>query len=170
MKTKILFLAVLLLLSSCTSFNVVSVSPYSAKSIRQYENEGKYLVLHRENDAWHMYDLEIINDSINAKLDYYLGYHANYLNPDKKGRNMYSKSREPDVTNAIHVYTSDSSFSSFDTLISIPVSSIHEVNQYTFNKAAFITSIILPVILIPVGIFMIVGMSQLGSMDLSIGI
>ena len=161
MKTKIILIAVLFLLSSCTTFTVVPVSPYSAKSIREYEVSGKYLVLHRENEAWHMYDLEIINDSIHAKLDYQLGYQIKYLNPDKKGRNSFKRYYEPDVTNAIHVYTSDSSFSYFDTLISIPASSIHEVNSYVFNRAAFRTSIILPIVLIPIALFFIIGMNQL---------
>ena len=119
MKTKIILITVLCLLSSCTTFTVVPIDPYSAKSIRQYEVRGKYLILHRDNDAWHMYDLEIKNDSIQAKLDFQLGYHQKYLYP-KKGLNHFARSKEPDVTNAIHIYTSDSSFSYFDTLISIP--------------------------------------------------
>ena len=114
-----------------------------------------------------MYDLKIINDSIHAKLGYHLGYHVNYLNPDKKGRNSYKRHSEPDVINALHVYTSDSSFSSFDTLISIPASSIHEVNTYSFNRAAYRTSIILPIVLCPIVIFFIVGVHQLGQMSFS---
>lgn len=167
MKRKTLLIATLCFLSSCTTFTVVPVSPISAESIRQYEVDGKYLVLHRENEAWHMYDLELTNDSIHAKLDYQLGYLVNYLNPKKKGRNSFSKRNEPDVINSIHIYTSDNNFGNFDTLISIPVSSITEVDTYSFNRAAYRTSIILPIVLTPIILFFIIGVHQLNNMDYS---
>ena len=104
-------IAFLNLFSACSHyFRVVVENPYSAQSIKQFDEEDKYLVLHRGNDAWHMYDLQIINDSIQAKLDFQLGYQANYLDAKEKGLNKYYKKIEPEVINAVHIYTIDSSF------------------------------------------------------------
>jgi len=152
-------IAFLNLFSACSHyFRVVSESPYSAQTIKQDEDADKYLVLHRNHEAWHMYDLLITNDSIHAKLDIQLGYQVNYLYPKEKGLNSFHKGYEPDVINAVHIYTSDSSFSSLDTLVSIPVSSIHEVNSYEYARAASRASYIAPAVILPAAglVFLIV--------------
>ena len=138
------------LFSACSHyFRVVAESPNSAQTIKQYKDADKYFVLHRGDDAWHMYELDIINDSIHAKLDVQLGYQVNYLYPKEKGLNSFHKGYEPDVINAVHIYTTDTSFSSFDTLVSIPVSSIHEVNSYKYARAASRASFIVPAVILP---------------------
>jgi hypothetical protein len=137
------------LFTACSHyFRVVSKSPYSAQTIKRYEDHGKYLILQRNNEVWHLYDLSIINDSIHAKLDSQIGYQANYLNPKEKGLNKFNKSDEPDVINAVYIYTSDSSFNYSDTFVSIPVSSISGIKYYSYAQAASRAPYIVPIVLI----------------------
>ncbi|MCK4569598.1 MAG: hypothetical protein KAT76_04855 [Bacteroidales bacterium] len=168
MKTRILhkpiiFTALIVLLclsSSCSFFRVVTESQYTSQSIKQYEDEGKYLILQRGDEAWHLYDLQITNDSIYAMLDHQIGYHLNYLNPKDKGLNRFKKKYEPEVINAVHLYTSDTSFSSFDTIVSIPVSSIDTIKSYAYARAASRASKIVPAVILPVaGLIIIAGVA-----------
>ena len=151
MKTKILLIAALLILSSCSFFRVIPESPYTAQSIGQYVG-GKYLVLHRGDEAWHAYDLVVANDSLYAKLDLQLGYHIKYLAPKEKGLNQFDRRSEPGVVNSVHIYTSDTTFNSFDSIVSIPLSSINGVNVYEYARAPSRASLIVPIVVLPVGI------------------
>ena len=146
-------IVLLCIASSCSLYKVIPESPYTAQSIKQYEEEGKFLILHREEHAWHIYDLRIVNDSIHAKLDPQLGYHVDYLNPKGKGLHEFSRKLEPDVINSVHIYTSDSSFGYWDDVVSIHLESIYEVNLYTYARAASRASVIVPsVLFIPVSL------------------
>jgi len=159
MKTKILLIAVLLILSSCSYFRVIPESHYTAQSIKQYDANGKYLVLHRGEEAWHAYDLDIVNDSIHARLDFQLGYHVKYLDPKEKGLNEFHKKSEPEIISSIHIFTSDTTFNSFDTLVSIPVNSIIGVTSYSYAKAASRRSIWLPIICAPIAFLLLGGIA-----------
>ncbi len=150
MKPKILLIAALLILSSCSFFRVIHESDYSAQSLKQYENDGKYLVLQRGDEAWHAYDLEVKNDSLQARLDFQLGYHLKYLEPKEKGLNKFAMKSEPEVINAVHIYTTDTNFNSFDTLIATPLSSIYTVRTYEYARAPSRASKIVPAVFIPV--------------------
>lgn len=150
MKTKILLIAALLILSSCSYFRVLPEDPYTIYLIKQHEYKGKYLVLHRGEEAWHAYDLSYKNDSVQARLDYQLGYHVKYLNPKEKGLNQFDRKSEPEVCNSVHLYTNDTSFNLFDTLVAIPVSSIYDVRSYQYAKAPSRASRIVPLVVFPV--------------------
>jgi len=152
MKTKILLIASLFILSSCSFFRVIPESPYTAHSICQYEEDGKYLVLHRGEEAWHAYDLVVANDSLYAKLDFQLEYHVKYLTPKEDGLNQFDRKSEPGVVNSVHIYTSDTTFNSFDSIVSIPLSSINGVNVYEYARAPSRASLIVPIVVLPVGI------------------
>ena len=102
-----------------------------------------------------MYDVQVSNDSIQASLETYLGYHVNYLYPKPEKLNQFDKRHNPDVINEIHLYTTDTSFSYFDTIISIPIGSIYQVNKNSYEQGASRASVILPAVLIPVGILVV---------------
>ncbi len=157
MKTKILLIAALLILSSCSFFRVVPESDYSAQSLKQYENDGKYLVLHRGEWAWHIYDLSVGAGILKARLDVQLGYHVKYLEPKEKGLNRFDKGSEPEIINSVHIFTTDTSFSNLDTLVAIPVSSINAVKSYSYAQAASRASILVPVIVGPVALVVLAG-------------
>ena len=159
MKAKILFIVLIFLFSSCSFFRVIPEENYTAQSIKQYEDSGKYLILHRGEEAWHATDLRPVNDSLNMKLDFQLGYHLKYLNPqDDDKTNKYSRKEEPEVTNSIHIYTNDTCFGSFDTLVVIPESSVFAVKSYAYNRSASRASVILPAIFIPLGgVILVIG-------------
>ncbi len=110
--TAIIAMIVLLCISSsCSFYRVVPQDQFTSQSVMQYEDAGRYLILHRSDEAWHMSDIQLNNDSMLVKLDFNLGYHSNYLNPKMKGLNEFKKKKEPDVIREVHLYTSDSSFS-----------------------------------------------------------
>jgi len=166
MKSKILFIVLMFLFSSCSFFQVIPEEDYTTQSIKQYEDNGKYLILHRGEEAWHAYDLRPVDDSLNVKLDFQLGYHLKYLNPqDDDKTNMYSRKEEPEVVNSVHIYTNDTCFSSFDTLVVIPESSIFAVKSYAYNRSASRASVILPAIFIPLGVVILVFAVAAGRAD-----
>jgi len=170
MKTKILLIAVLLFLSSCSFFRVIPESPYTAQSIYQCEEDGKYLVLHRGEEAWHAYDLVVANDSLYTKLDFQLGYHVKYLTPKEVGLNQFDRKNEPGVVNSVHIFTSDTTFNSFDTLVAIPVSSISAVKSFEYARAPSRASKIVPILFIPIAVLAIAvasAMSQPMSFSMS---
>lgn len=167
MKTKILLIAALLILSSCSFFRVIPESPYTAQSIKQFEDDGKYFVLQRGEEAWHAYDLYVANDSLYMKLDYHLGYHVKYLVPKEKGLNKFYMKIEPNVVNAIHVYTTDTTFNSFDTLVAIPVSSISAVKSYEYARAASRASKIVPAVFLPIVGLVIISAVAISQMSFS---
>ena len=156
MKTKILLIAILLILSSCSYFRVITESPYTAQSIKQFEDDGKYLVLQRGDWAWHAYDLSVHNDTLMAKLNAQLGYHIKYLYPKEEGLNRFDKGDEPQVINSVHIFTADTSFGNFDTLVAMPVSSIYEVRSYAYDRQKSRASIFVPLFVGPVALLVLV--------------
>lgn len=149
MKTIIQLIAALLLLSSCSYFRVLPADPYTVQSIKMHNDSGNYIVLHRGEEAWHAYDLEITDDSLLIRLDIYLGYHSKYIDPKAKGLNQYNR-KEIDVINSVHIFTSDTCFNTFDTLISLPASSILAVHSYEYARTPSRASRIVPLVLFPV--------------------
>ena len=164
MKAKILFIALIFLFSSCSFFRVIPESPYTAQSIYQYEEDGKYLVLHRGEEAWHAYDLVVANDSLYTKLDFQLGYHVKYLTPRENKLNQFTRKSEPEVVNSVHIFTSDTTFNSFDTLVAIPVESISAVKSFEYARAASRASWIVPIVVLPVGILVAAAMYSISHM------
>jgi len=142
-------ISMIVLTSSCSFYRVIPENPHNSQTIKQYEEDGKYLILHRDDEAWHVYDVECSNDSIHAKLDIQLGYHVNYLNPKLNKLNEFSKKKEPDVINSIHIYTTDSNSSYLDKEISIHAGSINKVNSYAYAQAPSRASLIVPIVFIP---------------------
>jgi len=128
------------------------VNKYSSLSIRNLEPTGKYLVLKRGDEAWHMYDVQLTNDSILAKLDVHLGYNVNHLYPKTKGINRFSRKKEPEVEYTVHLYTNDSSFNTFDSVITIHESSIYKIDKFDYAQAPSRASVIVPAVLAPVAL------------------
>jgi len=132
--------------SSCSLYRVVPASNYSSQSIKQYEINGKYLILQRGEEAWHIYDVNNTDNGIHAKLDPQIGYHTKYLNPKINKLNDFDKRKDPEVVNSVHLYTSDQNFNSFDTLVSLPISSIDSIALYSYAQAPSRASKIVPAV------------------------
>lgn len=146
----------LIFFSSCSFYRVIPEKQYDAETIKKYDYLNKYIVLKRDQDAWHMYDVQLRNDSITARLDYQLGYQVNHLNPKTGKLNQFHKKFEPEVLKTVHLYTSDSSFNAFDTLIAIPASSIYQVNTFVYAAGPSRASWLVPVIVFPVAITFVI--------------
>ena len=157
MKNKIIVISILCVLSSCSYFRVIPVSNYSSLSLKEFEDKGKYIILHRGNQAWHVYDLVVDEEKVRLKLDFQLGYHVDYLNPKKESLNQYYRKSQPEVGNSLHLYTNDTVFSDFDTLITIPVSSIYRIDSYEYAKTPSRASKIIPAIFVPILVIVIYG-------------
>jgi hypothetical protein len=150
MKTKLLLLVALLSLSSCYYYRVIPEIAYNVQTIEQFEKSGKILVLHRGEDAWHMYNVKQVDGRIHAGISIQLSYLVDYLDPSEKGLNTFSKPKAPDVVNSVHLYTADTTFNALDTVISIHPGSIYKVQSYEYARAASRASIIVPIVFIPV--------------------
>ncbi len=68
MKIKILFILLILFLSSCSYFRVIPASDYSLQSIKHLADTSKFLVLHRGGEAWHAYDIQIAEGILKQNL------------------------------------------------------------------------------------------------------
>ncbi len=168
MKTKILLIAMVVLMSSCSYFRVLPEDPYTVQSIKQHEDDGHFLILQRGEEAWQAYDLEIKNDSLIVRLDPQLGHHLNYLEPKEKGLNKFVK-QQTDVINSVHIFTSDTTFNSLDTLVAIPVSSISGVKSYEYARAPSRASRIVPAVFIPVLGLVVISVIALQQADFGLG-
>lgn len=129
-------------------YKVNTVTNHSQDQIETYQKQAMYFVLHRGDEAWHLYDLDITADRIMGKISPNLDYHINHIKPKTNMPNRYIKKKEPDVLKEVHFYTTDSSFSYFDTLIIIPVNSINKIALYDRAKGATILSWVIPPILV----------------------
>jgi hypothetical protein len=150
MKTKLMLLAALLSLSSCYYYRVVPQGTFNKQKAIEFEQKEKILVLHRDEDAWRLYDVHITNDILHAKIDVRLDYLVNHLNPKEKGLNAFKKQKEPDVIKTVHLYTSDTTFGVLDTKISIPLTSIYELQSYNYAKKASRAIMFVPIIVLPI--------------------
>ncbi len=147
----ILLIAFLNLVTGCSYyFNVVNEPEVTTETIKKYTQEEKYLILHSGDNAYHLLNTDINDNTITAKTDPFLGYHANYVKlPDKK-KHKFKKKTEPEVTNTVHVYIQDSNLIRQDSLVVVPINSIQKIDLYVYNKKASQISHILPTVLIPV--------------------
>lgn len=150
MKRLIYTLLVLIFLPSCYYFRAIPKQPVNLELIQQFEESGKILILVRDEMAWRFYDVKNKDSLISGKLDVEVGYHYNYLYPAEGKLIQYKKTSEPDVVNAVHIYTSDASFHWMDSTISIPVSSIYAVKSFEYAAAASRASFVAPIVLLPV--------------------
>ena len=151
--------------SSCSFYRVAPLTKYTSSSIINYESMGKYLVLKRGDEAWHMYDVQLYGDSITANLDFHLGYNVNHLNPKTTGVNQFKRKEEPDVEYTLHLFTNDSSFSTYDTVITIHESSIYKINKFASAQGPSRASIIVPIVLVPVGVMVLIGVAMANSLN-----
>ena len=170
MKTKILLLAALLSLTSCYYYRVIPRESYNIQTIKQLEEAGKILVLHRGDHAWHMYDVKQVDGQVHARLSIQLGYLVDYLNPKEEGLNKFPKPQAPDVINSVHLYTSDTTFSLLDTIISVPLESIHQLQSYEYARAPSRASIIVPVVFIPIIGLVTASMIAISQMEFNISL
>lgn len=156
MKTKkrnpliiIFFMFLMFLSSSCTHyFNVIIDYDRPGDKINEYAREGRYIVLRRGEEALHIYDITMVNDSLFAKSDFSLGYLSNYLNPKINKLNSFKIKQEPEVPNTVHIFTSDTSYSALDSTLAIPLRSIYGMHCYKYNKKASVTSFVVPIVVV----------------------
>ncbi len=143
--THIVLLAFLNLLSGCYYFRVVSEEGITEQRISDMKQEDKYVVLQRGNEAWHLYDYTLADDTLTGKLDIFLGIHTNYLDPKLEGLNTIKKG-DNEVLESVHLHTSDTSFVYMDTVVIIPSMAIQKVYVYEYAQSESRSSMVLPAV------------------------
>ncbi len=137
-------------------YKVQTEKEISKQKITEINKPEKFIILQDGINAWHFDNLKFTGDMLTGSLDYYLGYHFNYLSPKKpEGANRYKKKSEPDVINEVHIYTTDTIPIDSKTA-SIPITSIQKIEIYNYDKKATTRSWVL-------GSLAIVGAGVIGS-------
>lgn len=136
---------------------------YTGETIQQYEESGKILILHRDDLVWQIFDVKYEDNLLIAKLDFPMGYHYKYLNPKKDKLNRFKKSIEPEVIYSIHLYTSDTSFSKMDSIISIPVNTIYDIQSYEYARTPSRASIYVSLVTLPLVLLIIITFASAAS-------
>ncbi len=146
----ITLLAFMNMMTACNYyFKVIEKDNYTSREIQQADSSGNYVLLVRDIQAWHIYDLEADDDTLSGKLDAYLVYFSKYLFAENKGLTKYEGKEEPDLPNSLQIYTSDTSFTYADSVFAIPFSSIDKVTYYIDSRAAHKASWLVPLVVIP---------------------
>jgi hypothetical protein len=149
MRSTFLFVIIsgILLLSSCAYYRVIPDPDYSVELIQQRDTSGSYIVIHRGERAWHAFDLQVGDSVMTTKLDYKLGDMAQYISPDPSRINRFNRDHEHDLLNSTHIYTTDTSFSDYDTVATIHESTIYAFSTYKYAKAPSRASLVVPIVL-----------------------
>jgi len=163
MKKMIPFLIFLFFFSSCYYFRAIPKHEYTGQTIQQYEESGKILILHRDDLVRQLYEVKYEDGFIIGQLDIPMGYHNNYLNPKEDKLNRFKKSIEPEVINSVHLYTSDTSFNEVDSTISIPLSTIYEIQSYEYARTPSRASIFVPIVFVPLVVLFVAAIANAAS-------
>ena len=155
--------------TSCTHyFRHITADQFSTQTIQEYSDANKYFILHSDTLVRHMTVIQISDDTVNATLEYTLGYQAKYLHPKEKGVNRFKKKKEPEIINAVHLYVSNANISKYDRIVSIPMSSIYTVKYNEYAQALSRASYAIPIVIFGGGAFIfivgIIGLSAAGLM------
>ncbi len=152
-----LILSVLVLLNSitgCYYYGVTTKENLIPEDIRWEDFNGKYLILHSGNEAWHMHLKSIDSSIMECYLSTLPDNHKLYLttNPNRDNRfiKFSSKNYQGDVLNEVHLYASGVNRSS-DSLATVHFFLIKKMEIYRYSPGHSTASFILPSVLVPVG-------------------
>jgi len=138
----ILVFAVLNISGGCMNyFKVRKATGSTVDTIDSQKYSGKKLVVHLDNQAWYLENIEVSDKELVGELsDDYLYTLKNPLRPD--GTNRYRKNKninESYILNEVHIYVTElSKENSLKT--TIPLNAIQKIEIYEKDKAATIGS------------------------------
>ena len=137
-------------------YKVQTEKDISKQKISEVNKPEKFIILQDGINAWHFSNLKFIGDTLTGNLDLNLGYHMNYLSPEKPEKpNRFKKKSEPDVINEVHIYITDT-IPVISVTASIPITSIQKIDIYNYDKKATKRSWVLGITLPLVGGLLVV--------------
>ena len=117
-------------------YKVQTEKDISKQKISEVNKPEKFIILQDGINAWHFSNLKFIGDTLTGNLDLNLGYHMNYLSPEKPEKpNRFKKKNEPNVINEVHIYITDT-IPAISVTTSIPITSIQKIDIYNYDKKA----------------------------------
>lgn len=170
-------LLLLLLMSGCRYYyEVAPLRRVAAKDIQGLNKGGKYIIIHRNDSAWHLSVRSADSGLISGKLEQLPPDHRKYLttNP-KKGNNRYRKNKDNEIAvlDEVHLYVSDSltpAFAAGDDIRLHP-SVILRAELYRQNRGRTTASWVIPAVVVPVGLVAIlVALAVVGKNSISINV
>jgi hypothetical protein len=144
---------VLILLASLQGckfyYNVQTVKPVEANSIRQYDSLNKYFILHQGDSAWHLSQVNIADNMLSGVVSVLPFTHVKYKTTKPKGGTRYKNTRqnsESCVLEEVHLYLMDSVFSTIKTgdSINLDYSVFTKADVYLKDKGKTTASWLIP--------------------------
>jgi hypothetical protein len=139
----------LIMSGGCNYFKVHSSGKPYTQVIQQMQEEEKFIILHLEEKAWHLTEIQTDEKNITGTLSFLSG-HEMYktANPDKANRYKKAmRSDQPDILNEVHIYASELSITD-NVNVSVPADAILRVEVYSKASGANV----FPYLSVPIGI------------------
>ncbi len=141
-------------MNGCYYYKAVSPSTPAATSVKDLQDEGKFLILHLDDKAWKISNIVIDNEFLTGEIENLIG-HVSYktMNPDKTNR---YKKRENlngvELLNEVHIYVTG--FKEIENgRVSVSQGSIVKIEIYDKDKGATAVSWIFSSIGVTAGAF-----------------
>ena len=112
-------------------------------SIIKYQNDKKFIILHKGLSAWHFTNIVVGQDSVHGTISKLVG-HQWYKTTDPIGTNRYQADDRSEILNEVHIYTLDFRMQADSTAVSVPSNAIREIDIYDPASGMTAASWILP--------------------------
>ncbi len=142
-----LSLMILCSLQGCKYYyKVQTVSPVAQKEVETFTSGHKYIILHQRDNAWHLLQPLISENTLYASLSELPGNRYKFQTTKPKGGNRYIKSTESNVLQEVHLYVADSAdtVKSYIGNVRIPLSEIQHAEVYVKDKGRTNASWLVP--------------------------
>jgi len=155
MKKLLLSIALLSLLTGCMSYyKVQTEKPVSSNTIKQFNSQNKYLILHSGDSAWQVSNPEITANTLSGNLTVLPAYRYKFKTT-KIGRGTRYKNNphtdESFVLDEVHLYLNDSQYTALksESSIKIPLSAFSKAQVYIKDKGKTRISWLIPILGVP---------------------
>jgi hypothetical protein len=140
----IVLCAFLIMISGCMNYYKAKKTNEPPKAaIVKLQNDKKFIILHKDLNAWHFTDIVIGEDYISGTISRLTG-HEKYKTTKPSGVNRYLSKERSEVLNEVHIYVTDFTQQP-DSLVSIPLAAVNKIEVYDPAKGATFASWISPV-------------------------
>jgi len=142
-----LSLMILCSLQGCKYYyKVQTVSPVAQKEVETFTSDHKYIILHQRDNAWHLSQPMISENTLYASLSELPGNRYKFQTTKPKGGNRYIKNTESYVLQEVHLYIADSAdtVKSYIGSVQIPLSEFQHAEVYVKDKGRTNASWLVP--------------------------
>jgi hypothetical protein len=129
-------------------YKVQTMKPVNLDNIKQYDSLNKYFILHVNDSAWHLTELDITSHDFSGIITVLPDNRFKYKSTKTNCGNRYKKNNESYVLEEVHIYLQDSLFTGIKAgdKIKIAVSTISKVEVYKKAAGRTVVSWVIPVI------------------------